>query len=223
MMGLMIHDSNLLALRAGLPWVFLGLLGLGVSLGLWVFEPEREVGTLVAVRDTMGAVASGTCLMGLFLLARGRIARRFGGWLVLAFLAWLVEFTFRLSGLLLPQFDGVAVRWLAAATAGASLGPGILWLWDRRVPAGQRKLWVRSSRFFALQLCAALSLWIASRTHDMTTLAVYRRFLDATPAGLGHALSWALFVGPYAYLILAIRRSARSVDARANITEVLHG
>ena len=218
-----VHDSNRIALRAGLPWVFLGLLGSGLALALWAWDPDRETGPLAALRDTLGAVASGTCLFGFFLLARGRIARRFNGWLVLAFFAWLVEFCGRLTGLLVAEFDAVALRWLCAAAAGLALGPGVLGLWDRNVPPGQVELWTRATRFFAVQTCAAVSLWIAAWAHDASSIEVYRRFLAWMPLGSGHAVSWVLFVGPFAYLLVAIRRSARWVDARASITEVLHG
>ncbi len=217
----MIHDSNLLALRSGLPWIFLGLLSLATSMGLWLVAPEGARGILVTTSDATGAVGSGMFLMGLLLLARGRIARRLSPFLVFAFAAWVSEFVLRMSRLVGGEFDSAALRWLCAAFACAALSRGMIWIWDRNIPEGQVETWTRTGQVFAVQVCAGLSLLIASSANDLTTLAVYRRIIDAVP--LSSALVWLLIVAPYAHLLVSIRRTAKCVDSRVKVTEVLHG
>ena len=219
----MIPDSNLMALRSSLPWIFLGWLTLAVSVALWAYSPETEAGALFVSRTTIGAVGSGMILMGLLLLARGRIANRYSHWLVIAFAAWLVEFTLRLSSILNENIDGVALRWLFSSTSCMAMGPGVLWLWDSLRPKGQGKLWVRSTRLFCVQLCAALSLVIAGFTHGVGALDAYHQVRELFSVLPGHALTWLVFAGPYCYLFLVIRQTARCVDKRTSPTEFLHG
>ena len=219
----MIHDSNLQALRAGLPWIFLGFLGLAMSMGVWLLAPGSERGAIVTTSHTMGAVGSGLFLLGLLQFARARVARRFSGYLVFAFVAWLVEFTLRLNELVREGFDVSALRWLAAASSCAALSRGAIWLWDRNVPKFQRETWRTTGRLFAVQICASVSLWIASVANDLSALEVYWHIIDAIPLGFGEALVWLIFAGPYVHLFVSIRRTARCVDSRVSVTEMLHG
>lgn len=218
----MIHDSNLQALRSGLPWIFLGFIGLALSLGLWLISPGSEQGAFLTTSNTLGAAGSGLFLLGLLQLARGRVARCFSGALLFAFAAWVAEFSLRMTELVSEDFDGAGLRWLSAALACTALGRGVIWLWDRNVPDSQRETWRRTSQLFAIQICAALSLCIASATHDMSTLAVYRRVTDAIPFGIGVGLVWLIFAGPYVHLYVSVRRTARCVNSRTSVTEMLH-
>ena len=217
----MIHDSNRKALRRGLPWIFVGYLVLGGSIGLWTIEPVRTDGVIATSARVSGALGSGLFLIGLVHFARARIALRLSPWFVLAFVLWLAKFSLRMFGFSAGSDGAPAIRLLLAAGAALCLTFGMLWVWDGREPEGQRETWIRTRALFLVQLAAIGSLFVTARIHELRPHEAYRATLEMIPLGLGAPLCWLLFIGPYAHLALSLRRTIQDAGRRHKTTELL--
>jgi hypothetical protein len=216
-------ETHRKALRAGLPWIVVALVLLGVSVALsacllpWI--AETAAGAWVGrAADGIGALGSVAMAAGIFQVSRARIGGEFSIALRAAFPLWLVELLGRARDLAFES-DGdlvLAIRIVAASSAMLAFSSGMTWLLVRRGARQQAAAWrVAWTAFLGLAALIVLAL-AAARFQPDAGLA---HLLERIPYGA--ALAWLVFVLPWLALVRAVRRSIHWVARGQTIAEVL--
>jgi hypothetical protein len=194
----MAYSTAQRALRSALPPLFGGLALLAVSVVLFTTWPGVPA-------SVIGALGSGLLLIGAWQLARARVEGAASFALVAFFWLWLGELVLRLW-----TFAGagdpvrlLVLRAVLAAAALVGLSTGLLGIWR------DGDTWDRTRALFVFQLAcigAAFLVGLPGAGGDNPTV---------------QAVSWVIFVGPYAHLLFSLRRTARWVAARESVAEIL--
>jgi hypothetical protein len=235
----MIADTNRRALRAALPWLFVGFLLLTFSIALWLLDQVPEDHWLAALpigraNVVCGLLGSAAFLVGMIQLARALIRSRPSLALLAAVALWAVELVLRIHSAVSSPVDAagapiesteprgeLGARLLLAAGAMIALCSGMIWIWGSGSPRAPRAIWRGARRLFLAQLCAYSSLYVAALVHDRGLYEVFEDVRARVPLGLGWPLTWLVFALPFAALFLALKQTVAHAARRQSVAEIL--
>lgn len=235
----MIADTNRRALRAALPWLFVGFLLLTASIGLWLIDQVSDDLWLASLpirraHVVCGFLGSAAFLVGMIQLARALIRARPSLALLAAVALWLGEFGLRVHSVVSVPVDAaggpvesaaprgeLGARLLLAAGAMVALCSGMIWIWGSGSPRAPRAIWRGARRLFLAQLCAYSSLYVAAFFHDRGLFEVFEDVRARVPLGLGWPLTWLVFALPFAALFLALKQTVAHAARRQSVAEIL--
>lgn len=231
----MIADTNRRALRAALPWLFVGFLLLTASVGLWVLD-HAQLGALAIGRANVvcGLLGSAAFLVGMIQLARAMIRARPSLALIAAVALWAVELALRFHSAVWPSVDAAAAppervepraelgaELVLAAAAMIALCSGMLWIFGSGSPRAPRPIWRGTRQLFMAQMCAYSSLALAAWWHGRGLYEVFEDVRARIPLGLGWPLVWLVFAFPFAALFLALKQTVAHAARRQSVAEIL--
>ncbi len=235
----MIADTNRRALRAALPWLFVGFLLLTFSIALWLVDQAPSEHWVAALplggaNAACGMLGSAAFLVGMLLLARALIRSRPSLALITALVLWIGEFALRVVSSVSSSVDaaGISVerevpraelgaRLVLAAGAMIALCSGMIWIWGSGSPRAPRPIWRGARRLFIAQLCAYSSLYVAALVHGRGLYEVFEDVRSRVPLGLGWPLVWLVFALPFAALFLALKQTVAHAARRQSVAEIL--
>jgi hypothetical protein len=222
----MLADTNRRALGASLPWLSLGLAAMLAAFGAralfalsyfskWI--DRAAVANSARIGELVGAAIF---LIGLLILARGRIAGRLSFWALSAAILWVGQ-----MGLELIAFGGRsdldAMRLFFAAGTGIGLSSAVPWMLDRSQSRDRLAIWRSARAVFALQLAllfvVPLVALLRKRAWNENAASL---FVDE-PMLL--AIAWLAFAGPWTVAFIALRRTARWSQRRETLGDLLRG
>jgi hypothetical protein len=235
----MIADTNRRALRAALPWLFVGFLLLTFSIALWLVDQAPAEHWLAALpigraNVVCGFLGSAAFLVGMVQLARALIRSRPSLALLAAVLLWAIEFALRIHSAVTTSVDAagapvdapepsgeLGARLVLAAGAMIALCSGMIWIWGSGSPRAPRAIWRSARRLFIAQLCAYSSLYVAASVHARGFYEVFEDVRSRVPLGLGWPLVWLVFALPFAALFLALKQTVAHAARRQSVAEIL--
>lgn len=236
----MIADTNRRALRAALPWLFVGFLLLAFSIGLWLVDlapADHWIAGLGLGRANAacGFLGSACFLVGMLHLSRALIGSRPSLALLAALVLWMAEFALRVysststpvdaaagaSGAVVGPRVELGARLILAAAAMIALCSGMIWIWGGSSPRAPRAIWRSTRWLFTAQLLAYLSLYFAALVHTRGVHDVFDEVRAGVPLGLGWSLVWVVFAGPFAALFVALKQTVTHSARRQSVADIL--
>ncbi len=231
----MTADTNRRALRAALPWLFVGFLLLTFQVALWLIDRASPGRFLVGRASVVcGFLGSAAFLVGILQLARALIRARPSLALFAAVLLWLGELALRVYSSASGAVDAagapaeraapraeLGARLVLVASAMIALCSGMIWIFGSGSPSAPRSIWRGTRRLFVAQLCAYSSLCVAALVHDRGLYEVFEDIRARVPLGLGWPLVWLVFALPFAALFLALKQTVAHAARRQSVAEIL--